>query len=239
MPRVNVKDKRKQQLMEANMASIARRGLTDTTIAHVSKGADMSRGIVNFYFTSKEKMMLETLGFIAQEYTQAWQEALAAKQKETSEAYALIESILKTLTSDKICTNKRMAVWAAFIGHACTHEAYAKIIRDTDETLLQKLKELWQKQSGDAKLGELRARQMQAIIRGHYAVGALSDDDKRPSAYSESWVALLKTSGSVQATAPKEKVIKIKQEVPSRPKKPAVLEVLPGQLDFGDLFSKV
>src|SRR5476651_2364957 len=103
MPRANVKDKRKQQLMEANIASIARRGLADTTIAHVSKGAGMSRGIVNFYFTSKDKMMQETLLFLAEECTFAWQQTLEAEKAKGSDSIAVAEAILRALMSDRLC----------------------------------------------------------------------------------------------------------------------------------------
>jgi len=233
MPRVNVKDKRKHQLMEANIASIARRGLEDTTIAHVSKGAEMSRGIVNFYFTSKEKMMQETLAFMAAEYTASWQEALENKLKETKDPITLIEAILRALLSDRLCSHKRLAVWAAFIGHAGTHPAHAKIIHNADESLVKQLKELWQKVLPDAKVAEQRARQMQALIRGHHLSSALGADINRPSTYFEAWAHLFEATSGKQ-----EKVTKIKPDASAKQgKKPHPPSVLPGQLDFGDLFS--
>ncbi len=241
MPRVNVKDKRKQQLMEANIASIAKRGLEGTTIAHVSKGADMSRGIVNFYFTSKEKMMQETLAFLADEYTSFWQEALVTKKKETSEPRLLLNCILRVLLSEKLCTAKRMAVWAAFIGEAGTHASHAKTIRHADELLISQLKEYWQKILPDAKAAEARARQMQAAIRGHQILCALGSDEHKPAFYAEYWETLLQ--GTVvaggAATDATEKVVKIKPAAAAKPKKTSEPNILPGQLDFGDLFSKL
>ena len=68
MSRANVKDKRKAQLIAAALESIAKRGLLETTITHISKGAGMSRGIINFYFTSKEMMLRETLKTLIDEY---------------------------------------------------------------------------------------------------------------------------------------------------------------------------
>jgi len=233
MPRVNVKDKRKQQLMEANIASIARRGLVDTTIAHVSKGADMSRGIVNFYFTSKEKMMQETLAFLAEEYTSHWQNAVALKSKETDSPSALIETIIRSVMGDKLCSAKRMAVWAAFIGHAGSHAGYAKILRSMDETLVKQLKELWQKLGADNKAADLRARQVIAFMRGHHLMSALGVDDKRPSFYNDAWLELLHDGDAASG----KEAVKSRPAHAAKPKKP-VSAVLPGQLDFGDLFSK-
>jgi AcrR family transcriptional regulator len=237
MPRVNVKDKRKQKLMEANIISIARRGLADTTIAHVSKGAGMSRGIVNFYFTSKEKMMQETLTHLAEEYTQTWKEALETKRGQSDEPLALIESLLRVLMDDRFCSLKRMAVWTAFLGHAGTHAGYARIVRAMDETLLRQLKDLWQKAGLDAKAAEQRARQIQALLRGHYFLSSLESDSKRPSFHADAWAQWL--CGDAAPAAPTtDKVTKLKPVLASaKPKRPAA-GALPGQLDFGDLFSR-
>jgi TetR/AcrR family transcriptional repressor of bet genes len=237
MPRVNVKDKRKHQLMEANIASIARRGLEGTTIAHVSKGAGMSRGIVNFYFTSKEKMMQETLLFMAEEVTALCADTLGAGREKGGDPLDIAEAILRALMSDRLCSNKRMAVWSAFIGLAGTHAASARIIRAMDDTLTGQLKKLWQEAGFDAKASETHARQLQALIRGHWLMSALSENQKRPSAYIEAWVELLRGSPSPAAEAAKDKVVKMKQAATPKSKKPKSGDVLPGQLDFGDLFS--
>jgi TetR/AcrR family transcriptional repressor of bet genes len=230
MPRVNVKDKRKHQLMEANIASIAKRGLADTTIAHVSKGAGMSRGIVNFYFTSKEKMMQETLLFMADEVTGAWQETLKAGRGNGTQPLLIAQAILRTLMSDRLCSHKRMAVWAAFIGHAGTHAAFARIIRLMDDALNTQLKKLWQEAGFDTKAAETHARQLQALIRGHWLLSALAEDERRPSAYIDLSMELLTDAPSAHA---QQKVVRLKP----KPRKHGA-DALPGQLDFGDLFSR-
>jgi hypothetical protein len=138
--------------------------------------------------------------------------------------------------SDRLCSIKRMAVWSAFIGHAGTHAASARIIRSMDDTLTGQLKKLWQEAGFDNKSSEIHARQLQALIRGHWLMSALGDDQKRPSAFIEAWVELLR--GEPAPPAPKEakeKVVKLKQPA-GKPKK-GTGDVLPGQLDFGDLFS--
>lgn len=131
MPRVNVKDKRRLQLIEANLASVAKRGLAETTIAHVSEGAKMSRGIVNFYFASKENMMQQTLKFLDEELTSLWQTAL--EDAAGTPPVERLRHLIMTYFSNKICNSRRVAVWAAFLGHATTHAAYRKIIAASDE----------------------------------------------------------------------------------------------------------
>ena len=48
------KETRRQQLIEATIDSLAKRGYSETTMADVADGAGLSRGIVNFHFESKE-----------------------------------------------------------------------------------------------------------------------------------------------------------------------------------------
>lgn len=192
MPRINVKDKRKQQLIEANIASIAKRGLEGTTIAHVSKGAGMSRGIVNFYFTSKEKMMQETLSFLVDEVTVIWKETIAAGREHGVDSLEIAEGVLRMLMSDRICSAKRMLVWSAFFGYAGTHAAFARIIRTMDDALTAQLKKLWQEAEYEPRAAETHARQLLALIRGHWLMAAMTDNEKKPSGFIDAWVELLR-----------------------------------------------
>ena len=61
------KETRRQQLIEATIDSLARRGYSETTMADVADGAGLSRGIVNFHFESKEKLLVATLQYMADE----------------------------------------------------------------------------------------------------------------------------------------------------------------------------
>jgi TetR/AcrR family transcriptional repressor of bet genes len=124
-PRKKMKDKRRAQLIDANMECIARYGLTETTISHISETAGMSRGIINFYFTSKEHMMRETLSHLMQEQTTAWREALDKSSGKTP--YERLEEGVKAIFSARLCTRKKLSVWAAFVAHAATHPTYRYI----------------------------------------------------------------------------------------------------------------
>jgi AcrR family transcriptional regulator len=45
-------------------------------MADVADGAGLSRGIVNFHFESKEKLLVATLQYMADEYAAHWRAAL-------------------------------------------------------------------------------------------------------------------------------------------------------------------
>ena len=70
------KETRRSQLIEATIDSLAKRGYSDTTLANVADGAGLSRGIVNFHFESKEKLLVATLQHMSDEYSGHWNAAL-------------------------------------------------------------------------------------------------------------------------------------------------------------------
>src|SRR5690554_6774389 len=57
MPKVRMKDTRRQQLIDATMESIAELGLQNTTIISISKRAGMSSGIISHYFGGKQGLI--------------------------------------------------------------------------------------------------------------------------------------------------------------------------------------
>ena len=58
---------RRLQLIFATIDSIWKRGYSDTTLKHVTEAANVSHGVANYHFDSKEALCDVTLGFLAQE----------------------------------------------------------------------------------------------------------------------------------------------------------------------------
>lgn len=118
---------RKRQLIEATIESIAKRGLGETTLSHVSTAAGLSQGIVNLHFTSKENLLNETLNFLREDYDQALQQALAkAPDTPAGRLAALLRADFKASVADR----KKIAVWFAFWGEVKSRPAYRKICQD-------------------------------------------------------------------------------------------------------------
>lgn len=164
MSRANVKDKRKAQLIAAALESIAKRGLLETTITHISKGAGMSRGIINFYFNSKEMMMRETLKTLIDEYEAEWGEALV---KAGDDGRARVEALIAVHFDKKLCSARRLNVMSAFWGHAATQAAYRTQLEAADAKIENALTEALAHMLGGS-LDEARnaATQLHALIRG-------------------------------------------------------------------------
>jgi TetR/AcrR family transcriptional repressor of bet genes len=61
MPRFKIRDYRRNELIDAAIASIAEHGLSDTTLATIAQQAGVSPGLVNHYFEGKEELVEATL----------------------------------------------------------------------------------------------------------------------------------------------------------------------------------
>ena len=59
---------RRQQLIDATIKCISRKGMGSTTLGDVAGEAGLSQGIVNLHFESKDTLLNETLRYLADEY---------------------------------------------------------------------------------------------------------------------------------------------------------------------------
>src|SRR4051812_22169827 len=118
------KETRRQQLIEATIDSLARRGYSETTMADVADGAGLSRGIVNFHFESKEKLLVATLQYMADEYSQHWRAAL---QKAGDRSAHQLLTLVAADFDRSICTKRKLAAWCAFWGEAKSRPTYQSL----------------------------------------------------------------------------------------------------------------
>jgi AcrR family transcriptional regulator len=133
------KETRQQQLIEATIDSLAKRGYSDTTLANVADGAGLSRGIVNFHFESKEKLLVATLQFMSDEYAGHWNAAL---EKAGPRAQDKIWSLVNADFDRRICTKRKLAAWCAFWGEAKSRPTYQALCGASDLNYQQSFVEL-------------------------------------------------------------------------------------------------
>ncbi len=61
MPRIKIRDYRRNELIDAAITSIAHHGLSDTTLATIAAQAGVSPALVSHYFDGKEELLAATL----------------------------------------------------------------------------------------------------------------------------------------------------------------------------------
>jgi TetR/AcrR family transcriptional repressor of bet genes len=123
------KEERQQQLIQATIRSVARRGLSDTTMATVSSEAGLSQGIINLHFQSKDRLLVETLRYIADEYRRAWKKALAGAGEGPARQLAALVAVDFRLP---VCDRNKLAIWFAFWGESKSRPTYRRICAERD-----------------------------------------------------------------------------------------------------------
>ena len=243
MSRANVKDKRKAQLIAAALDSIAKRGLLETTITHISKGAGMSRGIINFYFTSKEMMLRETLKTLIDEYEAEWGEALT---KTGDDGRARLDALVASHFGKKLCSAKRLNVMSAFWGHAATQSAYRNQLEAADQKIEEAMTgALAQLLGGSLEEARHAAVQLHALVRGLWLNFMLNPETSREALAAQITTFLDRLAGApvriVVNNAPTEPVAAAAKITAPEPKKVAKLKPKnePQQMDIEDLFGNL
>ena len=118
------KEERQVQLIKATIGSIAKHGLSVTTMATVAKEAGLSQGIINLHFQSKERLLEETLRYVVDEYRTTWYEALDNSGDSVAEK---LSALVGVDFDKRICQRNKLAVWFAFWGESRSRLTYRRI----------------------------------------------------------------------------------------------------------------
>ncbi len=137
------KEERQQQLIEATIRSVARNGLSETTMSTVSREAGLSQGIINLHFQSKDRLLVETLKYLSEQYREAWEKAV---RKAGDFPADKLTAMVATDFKPPVCDRNKLAVWFAFWGESKSRPTYRKICAARDRSyrteMIQVCKEL-------------------------------------------------------------------------------------------------
>ncbi|WP_428688270.1 TetR family transcriptional regulator C-terminal domain-containing protein [Roseibium sp.] len=120
-PRTAPPEVRRKQLIDATITCIGRAGISGTTLPAVTREAGLSLGIVNFHFENKDRLLEETLKFLAEEHRAIWMKALARPDLGPA---AKLRAVVEAQFHPRICSRKKLAVWFAFFGEAGHRKSY-------------------------------------------------------------------------------------------------------------------
>ena len=121
---------RRQQLIDATMKCIARKGIGSTTLGDVAREAGLSQGIVNLHFKSKDNLLKETLTELANDYRTQFDNALRrAGPLPANQLYAIMALDFKP----SVCNRTKLVLWFAFWGEVRARPTYRKICEAWDQ----------------------------------------------------------------------------------------------------------
>jgi TetR/AcrR family transcriptional repressor of bet genes len=194
LSRAEGKRRSRQKLITATINSIAKRGFADTTLARVSAGAGLSRGIVNFHFRSKDALFLEALRFLSREYQEHWARAL--DQAEPTSAKKL-EAVLMVDFEPPLSNRNRIAAWFAYYGEAKSRPTYLLECMDRDKVTYNTVVELCRtiiEEGGYPNLDPERAAEgLSAMGEGLWLDILVSPNDSSPELAKQTISTYLRT----------------------------------------------
>ena len=120
-PRKMSRATRRVQLIESTIETMALRGYARTTLTEVARTAGLSHGLVNFHFETKEKLLTETLVYLAEEYRENWNAYLALAGPKPAQ---LLDALLRADFNPAICTQARLSAWCSFWGEGQSRPLY-------------------------------------------------------------------------------------------------------------------
>ena len=133
------RQRQRQRLIDACISALHIHGPSHTTVEKVVALADLSPGIVRFYFDSKDAMLVASLEHLAAEFQERVLLPVARLKDSPVEALQLLVTLY--LDAD-IASPRKVSVWYSFWGEASSRQEYLDICGKKDEEFAVLVREL-------------------------------------------------------------------------------------------------
>src|ERR1700730_16960304 len=131
--------RQRQRLIDACISALHIHGPSRTTVEKVVAIADMSPGIVRFYFDSKDAMLVASLAYLAAEFEERVLVPVARLKDTPVEALRLLVDLY---LDPEIASPRKVSVWYSFWGEASSRQEYHEICGRKDEEFAALVRDL-------------------------------------------------------------------------------------------------
>ena len=132
---IRTQDHRKQQLIDATIRVISEHGLTNTSIAKVTKTAGLSVGIINYYFKNRDHLLASTLEHVALEYEEALETVFDSSKRPVD----VLKDFVYASFRPPIFSLDKLAVWDSFCVNPRSRKTYGEIAGAVKHRIRQKI----------------------------------------------------------------------------------------------------
>ncbi len=137
-----IRQRQRQRLIDACISALHIYGPSRTTVEKVVALADLSPGIVRFYFDSKAAMLLASLDYLSREFqTRVLAPVLALRETPVQALRLLVDLYLDA----DIASPRKVSVWYSFWGEASSRQEYLDICGAKDEDFAVLVRDLMQR----------------------------------------------------------------------------------------------
>ncbi|WP_207061515.1 transcriptional regulator BetI [Motiliproteus sp. SC1-56] len=172
MPKIGIKDARRQLLIDATMASIAELGMQNTTILSISKRAGMSSGIISHYFGGKQGLIEAALRYMLHQLGDELRQRMARTDGSPLQRLnCIVEANFSEFQRSPLAAKTWLSFWARSM-----HEPGLKRLQQINNARLYSNLRYSFAQVLDASEATAAARQTAALVDGFWLRSALSLD---------------------------------------------------------------
>ena len=167
--RAAIKAWNRRKIIDATIAVINARGIAGTTIARVVELAQVSMGLVNLHFGSKEGLLEAVLRDMAGRYDAHWRQALAAA---ADDAGARIRALALADLDPAVLNRETLGVWYAFRAQARSGPLFVALVGNRDRELSARYAQLFarlNRKSGRDHPPDTVTRGLIAMLEGIWA----------------------------------------------------------------------
>lgn len=162
--RAEQKERTRALLIDTTMDLIAEGGLEWATLARVAERAGLSRGICNYHFSTKERLLLETLQTVHLELDALWRSIL---ENEAEPAAGRLARFVRRAFDPELTAPRKLAVWLSYWGETRSRRTYLEACaardREYEEALERVIVEL---AGGDGPVAGLAPRAVAVALTG-------------------------------------------------------------------------
>jgi len=122
--------RQRQRLIDACISALHIHGPSRTTVEKVVALADLSPGIVRFYFDSKDAMLVASLAHLAAEFEER---VLVPVGRLRDDPVRALEELVRLYLDPEIASPRKVSVWYCFWGEASSRQEYYEICGKKDD----------------------------------------------------------------------------------------------------------
>lgn len=165
MPRRVDHDERRQQIADALLRVVARDGLDAVSLRHVATEAEVTAGMVQHYFPSKDAMMQHAMGVAAARYEHRIGEELSTLGAEP-DPIDVVRVLVGSFIPESAEESADARIGIAFQNYAAHHPAEAEMLAQGDRMLAAHIADLLQSAGTGSEESELAAITLIALGEG-------------------------------------------------------------------------
>jgi TetR/AcrR family transcriptional regulator, transcriptional repressor of bet genes len=149
-----IRQRQRQRLIDACISALHIYGPSRTTVEKVVALADLSPGIVRFYFDSKAAMLMASLEYLAAEFEERVLAPVARLKDSPVQALRLL---VELYFDADIASPRKVSVWYAFWGEASARQEYQDICGKKDDDFAMLVHELMERMISSSSATQLNA----------------------------------------------------------------------------------